>query len=225
MKLRDVKPNPLRVQRMLAMLKQAGVADEAVLRVMGLIPREVFVAPSMAVQAYDDLCLPIGEQQTISMPSVVATMTAALSLKGHEKVLEIGTGCGYQTAVLSKLCRRVYTIERHAPLSRVAVSRLHDLGVTNFTPMVGDGTLGWPEQAPFDAILVTAAGPHVPAALVDQMKPGGVMVIPVGPQETQQKLVKVTKDAHGAVQEQILGPVVFVPLIGAQGAMPTRARG
>jgi protein-L-isoaspartate(D-aspartate) O-methyltransferase len=225
MDLRRVVPNPLRVQRMIAMLRKAGVNDDAVLHAMSLVPREVFVAPTLATQAYDDACLPIGEQQTISMPSVVATMTAALGLTGREKVLEIGTGCGYQTAVLSKLCRRVYTIERHEPLSRVAVPRLHNMGVTNFTPMVGDGTLGWPEQAPFDAIIVTAAGPQVPVALVDQLKPGGVMVIPVGPQETQQKLVRVVKDDQGQVRQEILGPVAFVPLIGVQGALPTRARG
>lgn len=217
-------PATQRQQRLMNAMIKAGVTDEAVLRVMASIPRELFVAPSLAAQAYDDLCLPIGEQQTISMPSVVASMTAALGLTGREKVLEIGTGCGYQSAVLSKLCRRVYSIERHAPLQAGALQRLQAMGVHNITAKVGDGTLGWPEQAPFEAIIVTAAGPRIPEALVAQLANGGRMIIPVGPQETQQRLVKLEKDAAGAVRETILGPVAFVPLIGAQGAAPTRAR-
>ena len=216
--------HPARITRMLQAVMAAGVTDDAVLQAMARVPRELFVAPSMATQAYDDLCLPIGEQQTISMPSVVGKMTAALQLTGREKVLEIGTGCGYQAAVLAKLCKRVYTIERHAPLQMGALRRLNAMNIHNITVKVGDGTLGWPEQAPFDAIIVTAAGPRIPEALVQQLKPGGALVIPVGPQETQQRLVRLTKDDMGKTHETILGPVAFVPLIGAQGALPTRAR-
>lgn len=222
--LHRLPSHPARMEKLLAAVKKVGVSDPAVLGAMAKIPRELFLSPSLAAQAYDDLCLPIGEQQTISMPSVVGKMTAALGLKGREKVLEIGTGCGYQAAVLAKLCARVYTIERHAPLQRAAVQRLSQMGIHNIVPKVGDGTLGWPEQAPFDGILVTAAGPKIPEALVAQLKEGGVLVIPVGPQETQQTLVKVTKLAGGKLQEELLGPVAFVPLIGAQGAAPTRAR-
>jgi protein-L-isoaspartate(D-aspartate) O-methyltransferase len=212
------------MEKLLAAVRKVGVSDPAVLTALGKIPRELFLSPSLAAQAYDDLCLPIGEQQTISMPSVVAKMTAALGLKGREKVLEIGTGCGYQAAVLAKLCSRVYTIERHAPLQKAAMQRLAHMNIHNIVPKVGDGTLGWPEQAPFDAIIVTAAGPKIPEALVAQLKEGGTLVIPVGPQETQQTLVKVTKLVGGGLKEELLGPVAFVPLIGAQGAAPTRAR-
>jgi protein-L-isoaspartate(D-aspartate) O-methyltransferase len=217
-------PATQRQNKLVQAMMKAGVSDEAVLRVMAAIPRELFLSPSLAAQAYDDLCLPIGEQQTISMPSVVAKMTAALGLTGREKVLEIGTGCGYQAAVLAKMCRRVYSIERHAPLQTAALQRLSAMGVHNITAKVGDGTLGWPEQAPFEAIIVTAAGPRIPEALVAQLAHGGRMVIPVGPQETEQRLVKLEKDQNGTVRETILGPVAFVPLIGAQGAAPTRAR-
>lgn len=222
--LHRLPSHPARMEKLLAAVKKVGVSDATVLGALAKIPRELFLSPSLAAQAYDDLCLPIGEQQTISMPSVVGKMTAALGLKGREKVLEIGTGCGYQAAVLAKLCARVYTIERHAPLQRAAVQRLSQMGIHNIVPKVGDGTLGWPEQAPFDGIIVTAAGPKIPEALVAQLKEGGVLVIPVGPQETQQTLVKITKLAAGKLQEELLGPVTFVPLIGAQGAAPTRAR-
>jgi len=226
--LHRLPSHPARMEKLLAAVKNAGVSDPAVLTAMAKVPRELFLSPSLAAQAYDDLCLPIGAQQTISMPSVVGKMTAALGLKGPQlgraKVLEIGTGCGYQAAILAKLCARVYTIERHAPLQQAAMQRLGHMGIHNIVPKVGDGTLGWPEQAPFDAIIVTAAGPKIPEALLAQLKEGGVLVIPVGPQETQQTLVKVTKLAGGKLHEELLGPVAFVPLIGAQGAAPTRAR-
>lgn len=222
MHLRDVKPNAIRMKRLMDHLRGQKRYDERVLGVMAQIPRELFVPKSMATDAYDDACLPIGEMQTISMPSVVAEMTTALGLTGSEKVLEIGTGCGYQYAVLCKLAKRVFTIERHKSLSQGAVQRLQDMGYTNFTPLVGDGTLGWPGQAPFDRIIVTAAGPWVPASLVQQLAVGGVLVIPVGPQETMQKLVKVTKLADGKTEEKVLGTVSFVPLVGEQGAKATK---
>ena len=217
MHLRDVKPNAIRMKRLMDYLVSHKRYDERVLAVMSQIPRELFVPKSMATDAYDDACLPIGEMQTISMPSVVAMMTSALELKGNEKVLEIGTGCGYQTSVLCKLVKRVFTIERHKSLSQTAVQRLQDMGYTNFTPLVGDGTLGWPGQAPFDRIIVTAAGPWVPEALVAQMAVGGILVIPVGKQEALQKLVKVVKGADGKTEETVIGTVSFVPLVGEQG--------
>lgn len=224
MHLRNIQPNATRMRRMLEAVRAQGITDARVLEAMSRIPREMFVSAALATDAYDDACLPIGEQQTISMPSVVAQMTAALELKGGEKVLEIGTGCGYQTAVLCKLVRRVFTIERLKGLSDAAVPRLQALGYTNFTPLVGDGTLGWPAQAPFDCIIVTAAGPQVPPALVAQLANGGRLVIPVGPQEATQKLVRVRKSAEGEVTQEILGPVAFVPLVGEQGvAAPRRA--
>ena len=216
MHLRDVKPNTIRMKRLMDYLRGHGRYDERVLTVMSQIPRELFVPKAMAVDAYDDACLPIGEQQTISMPSVVAMMTSALELTGAEKVLEIGTGCGYQASVLCRLCKRLYTIERLKGLSTTAVQRLNDMGFTNFTPMVGDGTLGWPAQAPFDRIIVTAAGPWVPSALVEQLKVGGILVIPVGSQEARQQLVKVVKTEAGVV-ETVIGIVSFVPLVGEQG--------
>src|SRR5690606_34914463 len=138
-------------------------------------------------------------------------------LTGSEKVLEIGTGCGYQTSILCKLCKRVFTIERLKRLSETAVQRLQDMGYTNFTPMVGDGTLGWPAQAPFDRIIVTAAGPWVPASLVQQLAVGGILVIPVGTQEELQKLLKIRKTGENITEEEIIGTVSFVPLVGQQG--------
>lgn len=218
MHLRNVQPNVIRMKRLIDFLRATNDQyDEKVLSVLAGIPRELFVPKTMAAEAYDDACLPIGEQQTISMPSVVAKMTSALELTGAEKVLEIGTGCGYQTSILCRLSKRVFTIERLKRLSEKAVQRLQDMGYTNFTPLVGDGTLGWPGQAPFDRIIVTAAGPWVPASLVEQLKEGGVLVIPVGPQETMQKLVRVRKLVGGEIQEENLGTVSFVPLVGEQG--------
>ncbi len=221
MHLKNIQPNTIRMKRLIEGIKKQGIADDKVLAVLATIPRELFVSKALATDAYDDACLPIGELQTISMPSVVARMTSALELTGTEKVLEIGTGCGYQTVILSRLCRRVYTVERHKSLSEHAVKRLHDMGITNFTPLVGDGTLGWPAQAPFERIIVTAAGPWVPAPLVEQLAIGGILVIPVGPQETAQKLLKIRKLSATETSEENLGPVAFVPLVGQQGAAQT----
>jgi protein-L-isoaspartate(D-aspartate) O-methyltransferase len=211
------KAEPRQLAKLQAAVQAGGVGTGPVMDALLSTPRAAFLAPSLAVQAYDDACLPIGEGQTISMPSVVARMTHALQLTGRETVLEIGTGCGYQAAILAKLARRVITIERHAALSAGAVQRLAALGHTNVTAVVGDGTLGWPQQAPFRAMIVTAAGPQVPPALVAQLAPGGRLVIPVGAQDTTQRLLRVTKDADGVVTHEDLGPVVFVPLVGAQG--------
>jgi protein-L-isoaspartate(D-aspartate) O-methyltransferase len=217
MHLKNIQPNATRMRRLLESVRKNGVTDEKVLEAMGRVPRELFVSRALAVEAYDDITLPIGEQQTISMPSVVGYMTQCLGLTGREKVLEIGTGCGYQTSILCRLAKRVFTIERIEKLSKPTQERLVAMGYTNWIAMVGDGTLGWPAQAPFDAIIVTAAGPKVPPALVEQLAPGGRLVIPVGPNEQDQRLVRVTKAADGSTHEEVLGRVVFVPLVGAQG--------
>jgi protein-L-isoaspartate(D-aspartate) O-methyltransferase len=218
MHLKNIQPNATRMRRMLDAIRAKGVSDEKVLAAVARVPRELFLPHALAPEAYDDNALPIGEKQTISQPTVVASMTAALGLSGAEKVLEVGTGCGYQTAILCRLAKRVFTIERLPGLSAGAVTRLHAMGYTNFAQLVGDGTLGWPQQAPFDAIIVTAAGPGVPPALVNQLKPGGRLVIPVGPEGATQKLLRLTRtdDSTAAPQtrEETLGMVAFVPLIG-----------
>jgi protein-L-isoaspartate(D-aspartate) O-methyltransferase len=214
-------PHTLKMQRMLEHVRAAAVADANVLAAMSQVPRHLFLTPALAAEAYDDAALPIGERQTISRPSVVGQMTQALGDLAGKKVLEIGTGCGYQTAVLCKLARRVVTIERHASLSQGAAQRLQAMGVSNFVPIVGDGTMGWKKLEPFDAIIVTAAGPRIPESLVAQLAVGGVLVIPVGMQEEQQRLVRVTKKEGGKTHEEVLGLVSFVPLVGREGAAAT----
>jgi protein-L-isoaspartate(D-aspartate) O-methyltransferase len=196
-------------------LRRRGIGDERVLRAIGAVPRERFVAPELIGQAYDDTALPHAAGQTISQPFVVALMTQLLRLSGDESVLEIGTGSGYQTAVLSLLARRVVTVERLPELAAPARQILAEMGLTNIEFHTGDGTLGWPESAPYDAILVTAGAPEVPAPLLAQLVPGGRLVIPVGDAE-QQELTLVTK--HEAGPEMIqAGPCRFVRLIGAAG--------
>lgn len=223
MHLKNVTPNVLRMQRLIEIVRQSGVKDVRTLEALARVPRELFVSRTFAAEAYEDKALPIGESQTISMPTVVARMTEALGLKGHERVLEIGTGCGYQTAILCRVAKRVFSIERRKALSDAAVSRLQAMGYTNFTPLVGDGTLGWPQQAPFEAIIVTAAGPKIPQNLTDQLAVGGRLVIPVGATESNQRLMRVTKSADGELLQEVLGPVVFVPLVGEQGVTLKRA--
>jgi protein-L-isoaspartate(D-aspartate) O-methyltransferase len=217
MHLKNIQPNATRMRRMLETIRAKGITNPKVLEAMSRVPRELFLPHALGAEAYDDNALPIGEKQTISQPTVVAEMTAALQLTGTEKVLEIGTGCGYQTAILCRLAKRIFTIERHPRLSTSAAERLNAMGYSNFAALVGDGTLGWAAQAPFDAIIVTAAGPSIPPALIDQLKPGGRLVIPVGDENRQQRLVRLTKTENGQTQEQVLGLVSFVPLIGQQG--------
>ncbi len=192
-----------------------GIRDERVLNAMGTIPRHLFVEDALALQAYGDFALPIGEGQTISQPYIVALMTQALDLGGDESVLEIGTGCGYQTAVLAKLCQRVYTIERLKALHIQARKNFDKLNFFNITYKIDDGTMGWPEYQPFDRIIVTAAGPLVPEALIAQLADPGIMVIPVG-DRTSQDLV-VLKKENGRISESIIERVRFVSLIGSQG--------
>jgi len=193
-------------------LRRRGIRSTAVLRAMELVPRELFVDQAFVDQAYLDAALPIDCGQTISQPFIVAYMTQALEIEDRHKVLEIGTGSGYQAAVLSHLARRVYTIERYRELQKVAEERLANLGITNVTTIIGDGRLGWPPQAPFDRIIVTAASEDPPQALVDQLKVGGRMVIPIGPTRDSQMLVQIDKYEVGVEQRDLL-PVRFVPLV------------
>jgi protein-L-isoaspartate(D-aspartate) O-methyltransferase len=200
-------------QRMLDLLR-AHIRDERVLAAMAEVPRERFVPPDLVPYAYEDSALPIGYGQTISQPLMVAMMTEAIGPRPEDRVLEIGTGCGYQAAVLSRLVREVVTVERVAPLTEQARRRLADLGYTNVTVHQAVRELGWPDGAPYDAILVAAGAPHVPRSLLGQLGTGGRMVIPVGPLRAQE-LVRVRKTDHG-VELTRLGPCGFVPLIGEE---------
>lgn len=191
-------------------LRPRGIDDPRVLRVMGKVPREKFVARELEKSAYDDRPLPIGFGQTISQPFIVAFMTQALKPKATDRVLEIGTGSGYQAAVLGELVAEVYTIEIVRPLAQRAATVLNALGYRNVLVKGGDGYKGWPEHAPFDAIIVTAAPDHVPQPLIDQLKEGGRMVIPVGKTFAQQ--LKVLEKRGGVVKETAVIPVKFVPL-------------
>ena len=194
-------------------LRYAGIEDEPVLAAIARIPREQFVPPTFQEHAYDDTALPIGQGQTVSQPLIVAMMTQALALTDRHKVLEIGTGSGYQSAVLAVLARRVYTIERHRPLLAEAEARFAALRIHKVTTRHGDGSEGWAEQAPFDRIIVTAAAEReVPPKLIDQLAVGGIMVVPVARSAIDQRLLKITKNADGLVVEG-LGGVRFVPLV------------
>ncbi len=196
-------------------LSRRGIRDARVLRAIAKVPRHRFVDEALETRAYGDHPLPIGEGQTISQPYMVALMSEALALTGTERVLEIGTGSGYQTAVLAELCGKVFSIERLKNLADQATRRLDALGYYNVFVRVGDGTLGWKSEAPFDGILVTAGAPEVPPALVEQLAPGGRIVVPVG-DEANQVLRKGVREADG-VRWTNLGDCVFVKLIGAQG--------
>lgn len=192
-----------------------GVNDLRVIDAMRKVPRHLFVDESLRDKAYGDYALPIGEGQTISQPYMVAVMTEALGLKGEEKVLEVGTGSGYQTAILAELSKDVYSIERVASLAVRAEKLLRDLGYSNVFIKVANGTLGWKEEGPFDGIIVTAGAPDVPSTLVEQLKDGGRLIIPVGSRYSQM-LTKVEK-VKGEIVSTSLFPCVFVPLIGEYG--------
>jgi protein-L-isoaspartate(D-aspartate) O-methyltransferase len=193
-------------------LRRRGIRDAKVLRAIEGVPRELFVDEAFTDHAYQDIALPIECGQTISQPYVVAFMTEKLELDDRHKVLEIGTGSAYQAAVLSHLCRRVYSVERWRELQKLADHRLAELGITNVTTIIGDGWLGWPPQAPFDRIIVTAAALDAPAALLDQLKEGGRMIIPLGETRDEQQLVQIDKTEEGLVETPLL-PVRFVPLV------------
>lgn len=202
-----------RVIQLLMELRKQGIADTRVLAAMERVPRENFVAEQFLKHAYDNIALPITQGQTISQPYVVAYMTEALKLTDRMKVLEIGTGSGYQTAVLARLSRRVYTIERYRSLLTAAEKRLNELKITNVVTKLGDGNKGWPEQAPFDRILVTAAADSRPEGLIAQLSPnGGIMVAPVAVNSTEQDVIRYTRDGDEVREERML-PVRFVPLL------------
>jgi protein-L-isoaspartate(D-aspartate) O-methyltransferase len=198
-----------------AQLRARGISDERVLAAMASVPRHEFVAEGYRDQAYEDHPVPIGEGQTLSQPYIVGVMLQALSLTGSEKVLEIGTGSGYQTALLAELAREVYSLERHASLAHSAESVLHALGYQNVHVVVGDGSQGLGDHAPFDAIIVSAAAPHVPPALFAQLVEGGRMVVPVGPAHTQE--LQLVHKQNGQATIEHLDACRFVPLIGGQG--------
>lgn len=198
-------------------LMERGIRDERVLEVMAEVPRHLFVPQEHRRHAYADSPLPIGSEQTISQPYIVAYMTELLGLRGEECVLEVGTGSGYQAAILGLLAQEVHTIERHPNLARIARTLLEDLGFDNIYVHVGDGTLGWAACAPFDAIIVTAAAPEAPKPLLDQLAPGGCLVVPVGGARGQ-VLERWTRGMKQDVyQKERLAPVAFVPLLGEFG--------
>jgi len=202
-------------QQLLESLREHGIHDERVLGAIANIPRELFLHETHYDMAYEDRALPIGMGQTISQPLIVATMTQVLQLRGNERVLEIGTGSGYQAALLSQLATYVYSVERIQQLACLAAKRLARLKLSNVSIYVGDGTLGWPDQAPYDRILVTAAAPEVSEQLYRQLVLWGKMVIPVGSYEHQELLV--VDRAPWGPEIRSLGGVIFVPLVGAEG--------
>lgn len=206
---------PKRRRMVAEQIRARGIRNERLLAAMEEIPRHLFVPSFLLERAHDDGPLPIGEGQTISQPYIVAEMTAALALAGTEKVLEIGTGSGYQTAILCRLAREVVTVERIASLQSSAERILRELGVENVRFRTGDGTLGIPDEAPFDRILVTAAAPAVPPPLFEQLAEGGIAVLPIGGR-WEQELVRVTKES-GKMRKDFLGGCRFVPLIGQCG--------
>ena len=202
----------VRIADLILRLRRVGITDQRVVSAIESVPREIFVPPESRDTAYAERALPVDCGQTISAPVIVGMMTAALDVGNRDRVLEIGTGTGYQTAILAKLARRVYTIDRFRTLVIAAESRFKTLRLSNVTTMVGDGLNGWPEQAPFDRIIVTAAGEEVPDTLRKQVRVGGVIVMPVGPIEGVQKLMRLERTETG-FDEKSIADVRFVPLI------------
>ncbi len=199
--------------RLIMELRQQGITDTEVLSAIERVAREIFVSPSFVDQAYENTALPIEEGQTISQPYVVAFMTQALDVKPRMRVLEIGTGSGYQAAVLARLCRRVFTIERYRSLLRRAEEKFKAARISNIVTRLGDGANGWPELAPFDRIIVTAAAPEVPSALKEQLSEnGGVLIVPVGRDSQAQHIVRIVRQGDEFTTEELL-PVRFVPLV------------
>lgn len=204
-------------QQMVADIAARGVENKAILRAMLAVPREQFVPTAYRDQAYRDGPLPIPEGQTISQPYVVALMLDLLAVQPTDKVLEVGTGSGYAAAVLGELAAVVHTVERHPPLVAAATERLAALGYGQVHVHLADGTLGWLDAAPYDAIVVAAGGPKVPPALLEQLAVGGRLVMPVGKKQRRQRLVRVVRAKNGRFRRQQLGAVAFVPLIGDEG--------
>ncbi len=208
----DEDERRVRIADLILRLRRAGITDQRLLQAIESVPRDVFVPAESRADAYAERALPIDCGQTISAPLIVGMMTAALDPDEADRVLEIGTGTGYQAAILSRLCRRVYTIDRFRTLITAAESRFRTLRITNITTLVGDGTKGWPEQSPFDRIVVTAAGEALPEALLAQVRIGGILVAPVGPQDGVQKLLRIQRTDTGYDTRE-LADVRFVPLI------------
>ena len=213
----DHPPDEQAVDRMefLLTLRRRGISDQAVLRAMDEVPRAQFVTPEFSGRAYADQALPIDCGQTISQPYVVAYMTEQLALRPHHRVLEVGTGSGYQAAVLSRLAREVVSIERYRTLAEQARERLRAAGIKNVEVIVGDGLAGVPGRAPFDRIIVTAAAATLPQTLIDQLADGGIMVLPLGPHGGSQHIIKLTKSKTGIARENLIA-VRFVPLLPGQ---------
>jgi protein-L-isoaspartate(D-aspartate) O-methyltransferase len=210
--------------RLLMELRRAGITDLRVLGAIEKTPRENFVPPAFADQAYENVALPIDDGQTISQPYVVALMTEALLVGDRHNVIEIGTGSGYQTAILARLARRVFTIERHRELLQAAERRLDALGLHNIVYRFGDGIRGWSEQLPYDRVIVTAAAPEVPASLVDGLAPGGVLVAPVGGYRRDQQLMRIRRTDDGFETENLC-MVRFVPLVSGLPRQPAVSQG
>lgn len=210
-------PEKRRATMVETQIARRGVRDVRVLAAMRAVPRERFVERATIEFAYDDSPLPIAEGQTISQPYIVAAMIEAAAIGPGDRVLEIGCGSGYAAAVTSRIARAVFTIDRHAALVDLARRRFDALGYANIEALTGDGTLGWPEAAPFDAILAAAAAPEIPASLRGQLEIGGRLVVPVGTSDFGQRLMKITRRAADRFDEEDLGAVAFVPLIGAEG--------
>lgn len=203
-----------RAIRLIMNLRRNGVTDTNVLSVIERIPREYFVPQNFNDKAYEDTALPIGHGQTISQPLVVAMMTQELELNNRHTVLEIGTGSGYQAAILSQLCRRLYSIERLKPLHDIAMTRFEEMKIRNITAVVGDGYKGMPNAAPFDRIILTCgASQEPPPALIEQLAPGGIMILPVRLNALKEQLVKIRKDEEGEITQQPIMDVRFVPLV------------
>jgi protein-L-isoaspartate(D-aspartate) O-methyltransferase len=210
--LEDGAPDAERLMQLVYTLRRNGVSDMKVLNALEKTPRHVFVDRAFRDRAYEDIPLPIACGQTISQPTVVGVMTQALDVTPRCKVLEVGCGSGYQSAVLARLARRVYAVERHRPLAREAAARFEALGLSNVYVRAGDGSKGWPEQAPFDRIIVTAAAEDAPSLLLDQLRAGGIMVLPVGQTDEIQSLIRITKGPDGLHYDELM-PVRFVPLV------------
>jgi protein-L-isoaspartate(D-aspartate) O-methyltransferase len=208
----DGAPDRESIARLIFSLRQAGLTDGRVLEAIERTPRHVFVDRAFRDRAWDNIALPIACGQTISQPTVVAVMTQALGVTPRCKVLEVGCGSGYQAAILARLARRVYAVERHRPLAREAAARIRSLDLSNVSVVAGDGALGWRDQAPFDRIMVTAAAEDPPRLLLEQLRVGGVMVLPVGQSDDEQQLLRITRTDAGLDYEELM-PVRFVPLL------------
>lgn len=198
-------------------LRRRGITEPDILDAFRAVPRDQFVSPQYAAQAYDDHPLPIEAGQTISQPYIVALMIQAAAVALGDKVLEVGSGSGYAAAVISRIAGKIFGIERQHDLVEIARERIRRLGYANIEIVEGDGTRGWPDEAPYDVILAAASGSHVPASLIEQLAPGGRLVMPVGEPAWVQKLVKLIKRDDGSLQQSDLGSVRFVPLIGEEG--------